>query len=513
MKPNNVSIGFSDRKLHNLKNRLLPILILASYIVPFIALLWVDLIQKYTILVVPIALTIVAVDMLGATLWIWYKYIRFFGFPSLQACRKMLQLDAIKVSLKNPKEAKGEITNMVIAVLVLAVFFVLLWRWTGFTIFLFPAVYSLSIAVKGPIRRARPPAVLLLGGSSYDGTRLQLQLVSIFGASLVMSGLFHKEDATVRVTGMLSDFNSIRTADYGRWQEMIVAVLQLSRIVIIDIRKITEAVQFEITQATKMLDPKRVFFIGQGIESVPPDRCFGEAELLNVLRMKYSPQKVQLPRTPSTAVYEDKKNGYFRFIPPAGWICSRQSDPRTKVKFSHPVNPGVYVSFIVREDTYADFASLVRYAKKTMQEIEAGFGATCQMEITKFTERETIEITITAKNSEVILIRLFRTNGLHFTITYGAPNKMNFSTHLGEVNRSLETIEPLHGITDDYEKKLESMSQQEIARGLRLAELSADVLDINKANRIIADLLRKYPNNKDVLKMADDLEKLSKNKK
>jgi hypothetical protein len=38
-------------------------------------------------------------------------------------------------------------------------------------------------------------------------------------------------------------------------------------------------------------------------------------------------------------------------------------------------------------------------------------------------------------------------------------------------------------------------------------------LDINKANRIIADLLRKYPNNKDVLKMADDLEKLSKNKK
>jgi uncharacterized protein HemY len=81
------------------------------------------------------------------------------------------------------------------------------------------------------------------------------------------------------------------------------------------------------------------------------------------------------------------------------------------------------------------------------------------------------------------------------------------------VDRSLETIEPLQGITDDYENKLERMSQQEIARELRLAELSADVYDINKANKIIADLLRKYPNNKDVLKMADDLEKLSKNKK
>lgn len=148
-----------------------------------------------------------------------------------------------------------------------------------------------------------------------------------------------------------------------------------------------------------------------------------------------------------------------------------------------------------------------------MHEIEAGFGATCQMEITEFAGRETIEITVTAKNSEVILIRLFLTNGLHFNITYGAPNKATFDAHLGEVDRSLETIEPLHGIMVDYGKKLERTSQQEIASEIRLAELSADMYDINKANRIITDLLRKYPNNKDVLKMAEDLEKISKNKK
>jgi hypothetical protein len=509
MQPKNVSIGFSDRKQHNLKNRLLPILVIASYVVPFLVLLFVDLTQRYTFLV-PLALAFLAFEILGATVWIWYRYIRFFGFPSLQACRKMLELDAMKASLKNPQEPKGKITDLIVSFLVIAAFFILLWRWTGFSIFLFPAVYTLSIAVKGPLRRSRPPAVLLLGGSSYDGTRLQLQLVSIFGSSLVMSGLFHKDNATVSVSGILSEFNSIRTADYDRWQEMISAVLQLSRIVIIDIRKITDAVQFEIAQATRLLDKERVFYIGQGVESVPPERCFGEVELLTELRMRYSPEKAAPPQTPPAAPYEDKKNGYFRFTPPAGWTCSEQPDARTKVTFSHPVNPGVYVRFIVKEAFTTDFAALVLQQKKTIQEIEKGLRSACQMEITESAGRQTIATMVFPPNGEVILNKLFVAEGLHFNITFSAPNKATFDAHLGEVDRSLESLEPLHGGTEDFGKKLERMAQQEIARELRLAELAADVYDIDKAKRIIADLSRKYPANKDVQKMAKDLEKISK---
>jgi len=511
MQSKNVSIGFSDRKQHNLKNRLLPILVIVSYLVPFLTLLVVDLTKRFEFLV-PIALAFLTFEILGATVWIWYKYIRFFGFPTLQACRKMLELDAMKASLKNPREATGKITDLVGTFLVLAALFILLWRWTGFSIFLFPVVYSLSIVVKGPIRRARPPAVLLLGGSSYDGTRLQLQLVSIFGSSLVMSGLFHKENATVSVSGVLSDFNSIRTADYSKWQEMIVAVLQLSRMVIIDIRKITDAVQFEISQATKLLDSERVFYIGQGIESVPPDRCFGEAELLNELRMRFSPKKPH-PPVLSATIFEDKKNGYFRFTPPFGWIHSEQSDPRTKVTFTHPVNPGISLTFIVKDDPSANFTSLVLYQKKTVQEIETGFEATCQMEITELAGRETVAITVTSKNAEVILIRIFLADELRFNITYGAPNKATFDAYLDEVDHALATIEPLNKSAVDLGKMLERMSQQEIARELRLAELAADIYDLNKANRIIAELSRKYPDNKDVQKMAKDLEKISKGRR
>lgn len=508
MKPKNVSVGFSNRKQHNLKYRLLPLIVALYFLILFSILLWIDLTKRFVFLV-PIALAFLAFGVLQGTLWIWYKYIRYFGFPTLQVCRKTLELNAMKASANNPREAQGRISDVIHSTLILAYLFILLWHWTGFTSFLYPAVFLLSISVKAPIRRARPPAVLLLGGSSYDATQLQLQLVLIFGLSLVGSGLFHKENATVHVSGIFSDFTSIRTVDYGRWQEMIVAVLPFSRIVIIDIRNISEAVQFEITQANRLCDPERVFYVGQSAESVSSDRCFGEAELLNELRMKYSSKKVSPPQTPSTTFYEDKKNGYFRFIPPAGWTCSEQSDSRTRVTFTHPLNPGVHFRFIVKEDYFTVFAALALHQKKTIQEIEAEIGATCQMEVVEFAGQETIEIMVVTKDFEVSLVRLFIANGLHFNITYYAPNKATFDASLDDVNHALETIETLNKSAVDFGKKLERISQQEIAGELRLAELSADFIGIDKANKIIAELLRKCPDNKDAQKMAKDLKKIT----
>ena len=66
-----------------------------SYLIPFLILLWVDVTKSFVFLV-PISLAFLAFDIIGATLWIWYKYIHYFGFPTLQACRKMLELDALK---------------------------------------------------------------------------------------------------------------------------------------------------------------------------------------------------------------------------------------------------------------------------------------------------------------------------------------------------------------------------------------------------------------------------------
>jgi hypothetical protein len=448
--------------------------------------------------------------MLGATFWIWYKYVRYFGFPTLQGCRKMLQLETLKVSPSNPREAKDSILHSVVGAFLLSLPFLLLWHWTGFATFLYPAVYLLSVAVKAPIRRARPPAVLLLGGSSYDGTRLQLKLVSIFGSSLVASGLFHKENATVNVSGIFSDLNSIRTLEYEKWQEMITAVLQLSKIVIIDIRKMTDAVQFEIIQATRLLKPEQIFFIGECIDSIPSNRCFAETELLNELELKHKPKKVSRSKRRSAAVYEDKKNRYFRFCPPQGWTCFEYSDPRTKVLFSHPLNPGVNIRFIVKEDLSANFFSLVLHQQKVMQEAQAAMGVTFQWKVAQLAGREMIETRVQSKDSEVILNRLFIADGLYFNISYSAPTLAMFEAFFDEVDRALETVETLHKPAVEDSQKLERVSRQEIAHKIRLAELAADIYDIEKARNIIAVLLSKYPDNKEVQKIAKDLEKISK---
>ncbi len=510
MTTKDVSIGFSDRKLHNLMNRLLPVLLPLSYILPFAALLYVDLTGRFTFLI-PIALAFLAINLLAVPVWVWYKFVRFFGFPSMKDCRKMLELDAMKASVKNPQQEKGGITDVIIVILVIAQFFYLAWRGTGYSVFLYPAVYSLCVAVKGPLRRSRPPAVLLLGGSSYDATRLQLQLVSIFGSSLVMSGLFHKQSATVKVTGIFSDFNSVRTANYSKWQEMIFSVLQLSRIVIIDIRNITDAVHYEIELATNLLNPERVFYIGQAVDPVPPGRCFEEAGLMNELRMKYSPQKAAHLKTPT--VYEDKRNGYFRFTPPPGWVRSEEKDARTKVAFTPRTNPDVTLRFIVKDAPSSDFASLILHQKKAIREAETGLGAHCQMEVAEFVGRQTIITQVIAPNGEIVLNRLFQTGGLDFNITYSAPSRSAFDTYRSEADRSLESIEILHRPAATLVDGRERIEQQEIAHQLRLAELSADVLDINKANGIVSGLLRKYPNNKEIQKMAEDLEKISRGEK
>jgi hypothetical protein len=144
-------------------------------------------------------------------------------------------------------------------------------------------------------------------------------LVSIFGSSLVASGLFHKENATVNVSGIFSDLNSIRTLEYEKWQEMITAVLQLSKIVIIDIRKMTDAVQFEIIQATRLLKPEQIFFIGECIDSIPSNRCFAETELLNELELKH---KLKIKRTGIFVFVHRKAGPALNILIPAQKSCS-----------------------------------------------------------------------------------------------------------------------------------------------------------------------------------------------
>jgi hypothetical protein len=145
-----------------------------------------------------------------------------------------------------------------------------------------------------------------------------------------------------------------------------------------------------------------------------------------------------------------------------------------------------------------------------MQEAQAAMGVTFQWKVAQLAGREMIETRVQSKDSEVILNRLFIADGLYFNISYSAPTLAMFEAFFDEVDRALETVETLHKPAVEDSQKLERVSRQEIAHKIRLAELAADIYDIEKARNIIAVLLSKYPDNKEVQKIAKDLEKISK---
>jgi len=133
------------------------------------------------------------------------------------------------------------------------------------------------------------------------------------------------------------------------------------------------------------------------------------------------------------------------------------------------------------------------------------------MEVTEFLGRETIELT-TDQSDGTSIIRLFLVNGLHFNIQYSAPNEAAFSTFLDEVNHSLETLEPLNQPRTSNDGT-QRAAQQAIAREVRLAELYADLIDIDEARRTLTEALSKYPDNKQIQDAIRDLNEFSPDKR
>jgi len=345
MKSKNVSIGFSNRRYHKFRNIALAIGIPLSYLIPFLLLLFIDISKKLQVLI-PFAL-FSPVLQLAVPLQIWREYAQHFDLPTLRTCWRWLCVEKMRGFQHNPNAKKSHVLQ---DILIVTLFFstplICLWQWTKFVSFLYVAVLLMVFSVKALIRRSRPPAIRLLGSSSYDATRLQLKLTSMINPSLVASGLHHR-NATAPVSGALSPLTSVRTVEYKEWQEMILSLMGICKTVIIDARRITDAVQFEIDSAIKLLDLNQVFFVGKDIESVPSSRCFSEDELLKQLESRFDYASRSIHRASRCTVYEDRQNGYFRFTPPEGWCFTEYSDPRTKVVFFHPTIPEIKIRFIV----------------------------------------------------------------------------------------------------------------------------------------------------------------------
>lgn len=496
MKAPNRIHGFSVRKDHQAALRRLYVTRILWFMVPFVVLLVIDMSLRFQLLV-PFILLIPVFDLKNQT-YIWYKYVRRFGMPTMSVCWKMWQLDARRGydartgSIK--REERGHILEMVAGMVVIAALLCFLWTKTGFTSFLYPAVWLVVLTVKGLIRRARPPAVLFLAASGYQRSQLQLGVQEAVRPLEVISCLYHKKTAARLFDGVLH-FTSFRTGDVSIWKEMVTSLVQLSQLVVIDIRNATRPVQFEIELALKTLTHDRLFFVGAepDQENIPPSRCFTEIELIEGLRPELYGGKENEPvhGTSGIKVYEDKRNGYFMFAPPIGWQAYEYKDPRTKVRFSHPTAPGVFIRFIVREAPGESYYSMMLADMQMVHQVEA-MGFSCKVKENEFLGMECSEVFIQSpKDSEITMLRKFLAGGLHFNISYGSPTKALFDRYWDEVMRSLDTI----AIMKEFRSAPEKVQKQHIANRVRLAELAADHWNVDEAKRILADAAEKFPDN------------------
>lgn len=503
--------GFSVRKDHQTALKILYTNRILTLVVPLVSLMVID-ISRQAQLLVPFLLLVPVLDLRNQ-IRIWYNYIKRLGMPTLRACWKMWQLDARRgydprtSSIR--REERGHVFPVAAGFLVIAGLLCLLWTKTGFASFLYPAVVLAVTAVKGLVRRARPPAVLFLAASGRESGSLQLRIWKVVYPLEVISCLSH-EKTMGRMFEEVLHFVSFRVGDNSTWKEMVASLIRLSPIVVIDIRNATESVQFEINLALKTLAPNQVFFVGTkpDQEHIPPSRCFTETGLIESLRAKLNKDvERQLVRDKSGSnVYRDKRNGYFMFVPPAGWRVYEYSDPRTKVAFSHPVEHEIFLRFIVREAPGENYHAMICADKERARQLEA-MGFLCKIEESEFLGVKCSEILAEyPKGSGISKLRTFLACRLHFNIQYSAPTRALFDEYADQVMRSLSTIQ----ILKVHESPQKKAREQHIANRVRLAELYADFISRDQARQILSDAMNKFPDEKLIQDTMEELRRFDK---
>lgn len=198
-------------------------------------------------------------------------------------------------------------------------------------------------------------------------------------------------------------------------------------------------------------------------------------------------------KSKSKVIYRDDKNNYFFFVPPKGWTIEKYSDPRTKVAFHHPDEHNVLLRFIVREVPGYTFLEMKRDAEEVCQTWR-GKGVIFELKETEILGVK--GITLTTGNllpnlySRILKCIKF---GIHFSVAFHAP-KTTFRKYLEEVTKSINSIVVLKPASLDAGKA----KQQQIGHYIRSAELISEMGDHEEACNILKELMREFPNDKNV---------------
>ncbi len=256
----------------------------------------------------------------------WGHYLRTFGWPGMRPCIQMLAVD----ELLNDGISMAKRTGVLIVV---GVFLVALALITGLTFPLAGGTYALIFAVVAATRRSRP-RILLLGASSTDTIELKVKLRSFTGNRFDIATLLRTSaesqtspDSEVsRVVARLSeyrfDFATIlrggsphpetsprsgfyrliaRLSDYrspeDMWKKVVSSLLRVSPLVVVDLRRDTAPVQFEVLEATLVVPSDRLLLVGPPALEDPQPRgqWISELDLLFILYLVTFPHRIDDP--------------------------------------------------------------------------------------------------------------------------------------------------------------------------------------------------------------------------
>ena len=217
----------------------------------------------------------------------WFGTIRSLGLPSFRVCRHVYRLTE-RAKVKSHWGGGAMVASGLGVLLVL----LLLWQLTRLEIFLWLSGFRLAFMLHEPLDNSRPPAVLVLGASHREVTKLQAEIEMVVHQNRVVS-LLNFPSVAGELAHEIHEWDVFRVPDNEDWERMVHALESITPIVVLDSRIQSQHVTRELQY---MSHPKRIHKLivvvadankrpVVGIYAgLPSTRVCGTARLLAILK-------------------------------------------------------------------------------------------------------------------------------------------------------------------------------------------------------------------------------------
>lgn len=180
----------------------------------------------------------------------WFGTIRTLGLPSFRVCRHVYRLTE-----RTKVKSRGGGGAMIASGLGVLLVLLLLWQVTRLEIFMWLSGFRLAFMLHEPLDNSRPPAVLVLGASHREVTKLQAEIEMVVHRNRVVS-LLNLPSVAGEIAREIHEWDVFRVPDNEDWEPMVHALESITPIVVLDSRVQSQHVTRELQY---MLHPKRIY--------------------------------------------------------------------------------------------------------------------------------------------------------------------------------------------------------------------------------------------------------------